>query len=58
MLPERNWWGAQVLAEDITPALNRLRAEKLDASLHNERLVQLDEQKRRLAESSWAQDKR
>lgn len=48
----------QVLAEDIVPALNKLRQEKREASLHNESVVAVAEMKRRMSEHSWAFEQR
>lgn len=48
----------KVLAEDIVPALNRLRQEKREASLYNESVVAVSELHRRMSEYSWAFEQR
>lgn len=48
----------QVLAEDIVPALSKLRQEKQEASDHNQAKVEAAELKRCVAEQAWARDQR
>jgi hypothetical protein len=48
----------QVLAEDIVPALSKLRQEKQEASDHNQAKVEAAELKRAVAEQTWARDQR